>query len=276
MPQSTASRYSGFEAIRPLHRATAAVAGAAFLAQAPAHARGGGSECDAPMHFSEISRIKCDHFGNANSPWLNSVAEWQGAFVDCLRVNFPGQDPGFDAGSGFLVGGVTESDGTIADWVLIVLETGFTQPGTATVTSSTGACTLRFSVDVVFRDVGYPFEDTTWVYLVDDAPLLDGQRVSAGTHYFEWRLKGDADLARLCPPPCQVNVSGMPLLRFTEYVDPVCVGDLDGDGSVGAADLAILLGLWGSVTTGTADLDGDGVTGAADLSILLANWGECP
>jgi hypothetical protein len=47
-------------------------------------------------------------------------------------------------------------------------------------------------------------------------------------------------------------------------------GDLDHDGSVGAADLAILLGQWGG--TGSADFDGDGDVGAADLAILLGLW----
>lgn len=49
--------------------------------------------------------------------------------------------------------------------------------------------------------------------------------------------------------------------------------DLDGDGSVGAADLAILLGSWGPCPGCPADLDGDGVVGAADLAILLGSWG---
>lgn len=49
--------------------------------------------------------------------------------------------------------------------------------------------------------------------------------------------------------------------------------DLDGDGIVGAADLAILLGSWGSCEGCPADLDGDGVVGAADLAILLGSWG---
>lgn len=47
-------------------------------------------------------------------------------------------------------------------------------------------------------------------------------------------------------------------------------GDVDGDGIVGAADLAILLGQWGG--KGSADIDGDGVVGAADLAILLGAW----
>jgi hypothetical protein len=47
--------------------------------------------------------------------------------------------------------------------------------------------------------------------------------------------------------------------------------DLDGDGSVGSADLTILLAAWG--TSGPlGDLDGDGQVGAADLTILLGRW----
>jgi hypothetical protein len=51
-----------------------------------------------------------------------------------------------------------------------------------------------------------------------------------------------------------------------------CPADFDGDGEVGASDLAAILGAWG---TGGADLDGDGETGAADLSAVLAAWGAC-
>jgi hypothetical protein len=56
----------------------------------------------------------------------------------------------------------------------------------------------------------------------------------------------------------------------------VVVGDLDGNGSVGAFDLALLLGSWGPCVDPNdcpADLDGDGSVGAADLATLLGNWG---
>ncbi|MFO0829829.1 MAG: hypothetical protein U0572_16935 [Phycisphaerales bacterium] len=53
-----------------------------------------------------------------------------------------------------------------------------------------------------------------------------------------------------------------------------CTGDLNGDGSVGPADLSILLGAWGG--GGVADLNQDFVVDAADLSILLGAWGACP
>ena len=52
-----------------------------------------------------------------------------------------------------------------------------------------------------------------------------------------------------------------------------CPADLDGDGSIGALDLASLLAAWGS--SGAADLDGDGSVGALDLAALLAAWGQC-
>lgn len=51
--------------------------------------------------------------------------------------------------------------------------------------------------------------------------------------------------------------------------------DLNGDGSVGAIDLSLLLGAWGPCGGGCceADLTGDGEVGAADLAILLGAWG---
>jgi len=53
-----------------------------------------------------------------------------------------------------------------------------------------------------------------------------------------------------------------------------CVGDLDGDGVVGGADLTILLSSWG--LRGAADLDGSGTVDGSDLTTLLAGWGLCP
>jgi T5SS/PEP-CTERM-associated repeat protein len=47
--------------------------------------------------------------------------------------------------------------------------------------------------------------------------------------------------------------------------------DLNGDGLVSAADLAELLGAWGS-TDACVDLDGDGLVGASDLAALLGDW----
>ncbi|MEE9129064.1 MAG: hypothetical protein V3T84_03530 [Phycisphaerales bacterium] len=53
-------------------------------------------------------------------------------------------------------------------------------------------------------------------------------------------------------------------------------GDIDGDGTVGATDLLILLTSWGpceNCDDCPADLDGNCTVGASDLLILLVNWG---
>ena len=53
-------------------------------------------------------------------------------------------------------------------------------------------------------------------------------------------------------------------------------GDLNLDGVINGADLALLLSIWGSSNPPTGDLNGDGSVGGADLTILLSNWGVAP
>jgi hypothetical protein len=57
-----------------------------------------------------------------------------------------------------------------------------------------------------------------------------------------------------------------------------CLPDLSGDGVVSAADLALILGFWGTDGSGVidADLDDDGIVSASDLALVLGNWGPCP
>ena len=56
----------------------------------------------------------------------------------------------------------------------------------------------------------------------------------------------------------------------------VCSADVNGDGVVNAADLALLLGTWGQNPGHPSDIDGDGVVGPLDLADVLGNWGPCP
>ncbi len=49
--------------------------------------------------------------------------------------------------------------------------------------------------------------------------------------------------------------------------------DLDGDGVVGASDIAILLGDWGPCPTLPPDLSGDGTVDSTDLALFLGAWG---
>ena len=53
-----------------------------------------------------------------------------------------------------------------------------------------------------------------------------------------------------------------------------CAADLDGDGQVNSADLALMLGSWGG-GPGAADLDDSGDVGSSDLALLLGAWGPC-
>ena len=55
----------------------------------------------------------------------------------------------------------------------------------------------------------------------------------------------------------------------------LCPADFNGDGVVNGADLAAILGAWGT-SNPTFDITGDGVVGGADLSAVLAAWGDCP
>lgn len=64
-------------------------------------------------------------------------------------------------------------------------------------------------------------------------------------------------------------------LRF----DCLPIGDINGDGAVGAPDVAALLNAWGTVPgvdfdpmAADADLNGDGEVGAPDITILLGSW----
>ena len=57
-----------------------------------------------------------------------------------------------------------------------------------------------------------------------------------------------------------------------------CPADLNHDGLVAGADLAIMLGAWGPCSTSNcpADLNHSGVVDGADLALLLGTWGACP
>jgi len=48
-------------------------------------------------------------------------------------------------------------------------------------------------------------------------------------------------------------------------------GDVNGDGRVDAADIALLLNAWGT-SDPAADLDHSGTVDAPDLSIVLSGW----
>jgi hypothetical protein len=128
---------------------------------------------------------------------------------------------------------------------------------------------------------------SSWVNLETVGP--SGSEVGGGWFHKEFFLAGVAGLdltnqfrirftASDTDPQSIVEaaVDRVRLFAFECEGGDGCPADLDGDGSVGAADLALLLGAWGPNPGDSADLDGDGDVDAADLAILLGAWGACP
>ena len=55
----------------------------------------------------------------------------------------------------------------------------------------------------------------------------------------------------------------------------LCVEDINGDGEVDGADLAYVLGYWGTDDP-LGDVNLDGIVDSADIGLVLAAWGPCP
>jgi 3-phytase/alkaline phosphatase D len=55
-----------------------------------------------------------------------------------------------------------------------------------------------------------------------------------------------------------------------------CAADINGDGSVTSADLAVMFSSWGACgSTCPADLNHDGLVNGDDLTMVLNSWGDC-
>jgi hypothetical protein len=70
------------------------------------------------------------------------------------------------------------------------------------------------------------------------------------------------------------------VVAFSSIVTPIlqaqCSGDVNGDGIVGAEDLAAVLFAWGPCKSCEADIDLTGFVDAADISTVVGAWGICP
>ena len=108
--------------------------------------------------------------------------------------------------------------------------------------------------------LGLPYEDLVSMY--------DGSGGGTGIDLGALGLPS-ARFVRITGP---ASIGTSPEIDAIADVAPIAVlADLDGDGVVGATDLAALLANWGSANA-NADLDGDGLVGASDLAALLAAW----
>jgi hypothetical protein len=108
-------------------------------------------------------------------------------------------------------------------------------------------------------------------------PFVSG--LPANTRAYEWRLPSSGGIedvrVRVIARDSRFQISSDGDARVFSIAAGAggCTADLDGNGSVGAADLAQLLSGWGA--SGAGDLNGDGVVAAQDLADLLGQWGDC-
>lgn len=142
------------------------------------------------------------------------------------------------------------------------------------------------NVDVRFHNVSYASSTSSLIGavpipgsidLVDDCAVLGGDIITL-----------DRDLKRLTrhnrangAPISFVNYTASHSIYMLTVVD-VCLGDVDGDGFIGFADLNQALGAFNTTNgqpayDGAADLDIDGDVDFADLNLLLSGFNTpCP
>jgi hypothetical protein len=77
---------------------------------------------------------------------------------------------------------------------------------------------------------------------------------------------GIADACEIASGAADTNHNGVPDSCEARATD------VNGDGTVDASDLAIVLGSWGA-TSGPSDINRSGLVDAADLALLLGDWG---
>jgi hypothetical protein len=94
---------------------------------------------------------------------------------------------------------------------------------------------------------------------------------------FESQIRVNAPGTEISAVWQETDTAGVTTVQFNTAIEksPALPGDLNGDGLVDGADLALLLGAWGPCPAKdecSADIDGDGMVGGADLAVLLGGW----
>jgi cyclophilin family peptidyl-prolyl cis-trans isomerase len=75
-------------------------------------------------------------------------------------------------------------------------------------------------------------------------------------------------------PQYDIDRNGLVQQADLDLLNALLMGDIDGDGFVGIADLNMVLGNWNQTTppSGDADTTGDGFVGIEDLNAVLGAW----
>jgi hypothetical protein len=176
------------------------------------------------------------------------------------------------------LGKSTYNGGAMWKWseatgVLPILPAPVTDIGYPTAVNSDGSRVLGF-FGMLGGNGGYLWSEGTGYVSVNQLAINAGITIPEG-----WSLTmplGMSEDGLTIVGTAWGPISSSPFVLDLRPGKPVCDADLDGDLTVGAADLSMLLAVWGTFGGSDADLDGDGTVGAADLSLLLATWGACP
>ena len=186
-----------------------------------------------------------------------------GAYWDSDNGSDSGSAYLFDMSTGQQMAKLLPSDGAANDWF-----------GWSVAIRGATAIVGAFLDDENGSNSGsaYLFDTTTGRQIAklipNDGAALDNfgfsVAISGATAIFGARLDDDNG-----------DISGSAYL-FDVAGDSASPADLDGDGDVDAADLAILLGSWGPCEGCPADFNGDNVVNAADLAQVRGARGPCP
>ena len=131
-----------------------------------------------------------------------------------------------------------------------------------------GVFTCTQNQFLVFEDGPSQTFDFQWATYYDAADNSGQSRVFGGIHPDIDDFPGRALGAEV-----GAKAYTRALALFEPLAEP-CNADIDGDGAVGAADMAALLSAWGTASA-VADITDDGIVNAQDAAVLLSAWGPC-
>ncbi len=164
----------------------------------------------------------------------------------------------FDPGDSDLIGGSAQ----YGNW-------GIATYGNPPTDGKTVNDTVTFAVPFTF---GTPFKLGIYAYARAGMRSSGGNggSSSAETHFEEGLVWGGiAAIYNGTTPFNDYTITSGSGIDWTQPGGAPDPADLDQNGIVNSADLAILLGGWG---TSAGDVNGDGTTDAIDLAILLSSW----
>jgi len=177
----------------------------------------------------------------------------------------------------FGIGRSAYSGGTMWRWSV---ETGLQPVGTSPSTGNGYAVATNFDGSKVLCFYGIMGSSGSFMWTADNGyTSLATLAANAGVQIPDgWQLNlplGMSDDGLTIVGTASGPQGTSPFVLDLRPTAQPCPADLDGDGQVGATDVATLLGQWGAFG-GSADLDGNGEVASADLAIMLGAWGPCP